>query len=69
MLACFAQAGLNLLKLESRPIASKPFEYMFLADYTGNLLDSTVREVTNSVIEGTQEFTLLGNYRGKEMEE
>ncbi len=69
LLACFAQAGLNLLKLESRPIASKPFEYMFLADYTGNLLDTTVREVTDSVIEGTQEFTLLGNYRAKETEE
>ena len=69
MLACFAQAGLNLLKLESRPIANKPFEYMFLADYTGNLLETFVREVTNSVIEGTQEFTWLGNYKGKEAEE
>lgn len=69
LLALFAQAGFNLLKLESRPIASKPFEYMFLADYTGNLLVPSVREVTDSVIEGTQEFTLLGNYRGKEAEE
>lgn len=69
LLACFAQAGLNLLKLESRPIANKPFEYMFLADYTGNLLETFVREVTNSVIEGTQEFTWLGNYKGKEAEE
>lgn len=69
LLACFAQEGLNLLKLESRPIASKPFEYMFLADFSGNLLDTTVREVTNSVIEGTQEFTLLGNYRAKDAEE
>lgn len=69
LLACFAQAGLNLLKLESRPIVNKPFEYMFLADYTGNLLETSVREVTNSVIEGTQEFTWLGNYKGKEAEE
>ncbi|MEE1013145.1 MAG: prephenate dehydratase domain-containing protein [Clostridia bacterium] len=69
LLACFAQAGLNLLKLESRPIVNKPFEYMFLADYTGNLLETSVREVTNSVIEGTQEFTWLGNYKGKESEE
>lgn len=69
LLACFAQAGLNLLKLESRPIANKPFEYMFLADYTGNLLDTSVREVTNSVIEGTREFTLLGNYAGRKTEE
>ncbi len=69
LLALFAQAGFNLLKLESRPIPSKPFEYMFLADYSGNLLIPSVREVTDSVIEGTQEFTLLGNYHGKEAAE
>ncbi len=68
LLACFAQAGLNLLKLESRPIANQPFEYMFLADFTGNLLEDSVRAVTDSVIEGTQEFTLLGNYKGRERE-
>lgn len=68
LLACFAQAGLNLLKLESRPLDGKPFEYMFFADYSGNLLDDTVRTVTDSVIEGTQEFTLLGNYKGKDTE-
>ncbi len=69
LLALFAQAGFNLLKLESRPIPQKPFEYMFFADYSGNLLDEATRAVTDSVIEGTQEFTLLGNYRGKEAAE
>ena len=66
LLANFARAGFNLLKLESRPILDQPFEYMFLADYTGNLLDKKAREVTDSVIEDTQEFRWLGNYRGKE---
>ena len=68
LLACFAQGGLNLLKLESRPILNKRFEYMFFADYSGNLLDSHVREVTDSVIEGTQEFKLLGNYQAGKLE-
>lgn len=63
LLASFAQGGLNLLKLESRPIPQKPFEYMFFADYTGNLNDSNVKAVTNSGIEGTMEFNLLGNYK------
>lgn len=68
LLACFAQGGLNLLKLESRPIPNKRFEYMFFVDYSGNLLDSHVREVTDSVIEGTQEFKLLGNYQAGKLE-
>lgn len=62
VLACFARGGLNLLKLESRPIPGKTFEYRFYVDYTGCLLDEQVRRVTDQVIEGTQEFQFLGNY-------
>ncbi len=65
VLACFAHGDLNLLKLESRPLDDKNFEYMFFVDYTGNLLDENVRRITNNVIEGTGEFKLLGNYRLK----
>ena len=39
---------------------------MFFVDYTGNLLDEKVRQITNNVIEGTGEFKLLGNYKIKE---
>ena len=66
VLACFAHGDLNLLKLESRPLDNKNFEYMFFVDYTGNLLDEKVRQITNNVIEGTGEFKLLGNYKIKE---
>lgn len=62
ILSSFAQGGLNLLKLESRPIPQKPFEYRFYADYTGSLLNQHIKEVTNSGIDGTVEFRLLGNY-------
>lgn len=65
VLACFAHGNLNLLKLESRPLFDRNFEYMFFVDYTGNLLDEETRRVTNNVIEGTSEFKLLGNYRLK----
>lgn len=65
VLACFAHGDLNLLKLESRPLDDKNFEYMFFVDYTGNLLDENVRRITNNVIEGTGEFKLLGNYKLK----
>lgn len=69
LLSCFARGGLNLLKLESRPIPNQRFEYMFFVDYTGNLLKAHVREVTETVMEGTQKFKLLGNYRAGTLEE
>ncbi|MBO5364728.1 MAG: prephenate dehydratase [Clostridia bacterium] len=62
VMSCFARGGLNLLKLESRPIPNQRFEYMFFVDYTGNLLDEKVRQVTDEVIAEAQEFKLLGNY-------
>lgn len=66
VLAMFAHGGLNLIKLESRPIHRRNFEYMFFVDYTGNLADADVAAITDSVIVGTQAFKLLGNYKSCE---
>ncbi len=67
VMSCFAKGGLNLLKLESRPIPDSRFEYMFFVDYTGNLMEENVREVTQSVVAETQKFELLGNYQAGEV--
>ncbi len=63
ILSSFARGGLNLLKLESRPIPDSPFEYRFFVDYTGSITDETVRSVTDTAIEETENFVILGNYR------
>ncbi len=63
ILSTFARGGLNLLKLESRPIPEKPFEYRFFADYSGNLKTQRVGMLTNNLINETRKFTLLGNYK------
>lgn len=68
VLDAFARGGLNLMKLESRPIADrtvngKPFEYRFYADYTGCLSDDEVKSITDAAVEETQDFRILGNYR------
>lgn len=68
VLDAFARGGLNLMKLESRPIADrtvngKPFEYRFYADYTGCLSNDEVRSITDAAVEETQDFRILGNYR------
>ena len=63
ILSTFARGGLNLLKLESRPIPEKPFEYRFFADYSGNLKVDRVKMLTNNLINETRKFTFLGNYK------
>lgn len=62
ILTTFAEGGLNLLKLESRPIPESPFEYSFFVDYTGSLLDEEVRMITDTAVSESESFTILGNY-------
>ena len=62
ILTTFAGGGLNLLKLESRPIPESPFEYRFFVDYTGSLLDENVRSITDTAVAESESFTILGNY-------
>lgn len=61
-LAQFTRGGLNLLKIESRPVRDKNFEYRFFIDYSGNLRNDTVLTVTKNLAAETTEFKVLGNY-------
>jgi prephenate dehydratase len=57
----FARHGLNLLKIESRPIHGKPFEYQFYVDVDAGeaaRLDDALREVRAA----TSEIRVLGLY-------
>ena len=62
VLARFALNGLNLTKIESRPIPGKAFEYDFYLDFTGNLKESHTLELLCSLSEELPRFTFLGNY-------
>ncbi|WP_300298670.1 bifunctional chorismate mutase/prephenate dehydratase [uncultured Intestinimonas sp.] len=63
LMTIFAVNGLNLLKLESRPIPGRSWEYQFFLDFTGDVaapgMDGALRELCQTA-EG---FRLLGNYR------
>ncbi len=67
VLSAFAHGGLNLLKIESRPIHERNFEYRFYVDFTGNLLDEHTRGIIKNVLGQTVEFKLLGNYKAGEL--
>ena len=66
ILTIFAVQGLNLLKLESRPIPGRGWEYLFFLDFTGDLMAPEMDGVLHELGQLAAEFRILGNYRGYE---
>jgi chorismate mutase/prephenate dehydratase len=64
VLRYFAENGINMLKIESRPIPDRPWEYFFYVDFEGNLSNNIVGLAMERIKESTEYFKLLGNYRG-----
>lgn len=62
VLSYFAQHGLNMLKIESRPMADKTWEYLFYIDFDGNLQKEEVRQAVEQIKSKSTYFKLLGNY-------
>ena len=63
VLKIFAQKNINLLKLESRPLPNKNFEYLFYLDFSGNNNDQNVSEVFNLVKDHCINYKILGCYK------
>lgn len=63
ILGHFAYNGLNLLKIQSRPILERKWEYFFFADVEGSLGDANVLIALSKVIEECSSFKILGNYK------
>lgn len=63
LMTIFAVNGLNLLKLESRPIAGRSWEYRFFVDFSGDLTGPGMDGVLLELCQTAEEFRLLGNYR------
>lgn len=58
----FARAGLNLTKMESRPIPDKNFEYDFYLDFTGNVKSPATLDLICALYDELPRFSFLGNY-------
>ena len=62
VLGRFSMTGLNLTKLESRPMANGKFDYFFYADVLGNVYDEATLDLLCALSDELDEFTFLGNF-------
>ena len=61
-LSRFAIDGLNLTKIESRPMRTGDFEYAFYLDFEGGVDKEETLELLCALSEEMPQFTFLGNY-------
>ena len=61
----FATRGIDLAKIESRPLRGRRWEYVFYLDFVGNLQERRVREAVKELRERTKFLRILGCYPHK----
>lgn len=62
VMARFNAMGINLLKLESRPLPSREFEFMFYFDIEESVYSEEFVQMINQLQEMSLEFRYLGSY-------
>lgn len=62
MLSHFIYNGLNMTKIESRPIPGRNWEYRFFVDFEGNLEQSAVKNALRGIRQEASQVRVFGNY-------
>ncbi len=62
VLSMFYALDINLLKLESRPLADRDFEFMFYFDIEASVYSEGFTELINELESGTDNFSYMGSY-------
>ena len=57
-----AQHGINLTKIESRPVKGEAGKYMFFIDILGHIDDPVINEAMSRLRESCASFEWLGSY-------
>lgn len=64
ILTIFTVHGLNLKKLESRPVPGKSWEYLFFLEFTGDLSAPGMDGVLHELSQLAADMRILGNFKG-----
>ena len=62
------QHGVNMSKLESRPITGNPWEEMFYVDVEGNVRDSNMQRAIDELQQTTRYLKVLGCYPNEDVQ-
>ena len=62
LLAIIAKAGINMTKIESRPVKNRPGDYRFFIEADCDISSEEVRKMFENIGESTLEYKLLGAY-------
>ncbi|MBE6686387.1 MAG: bifunctional chorismate mutase/prephenate dehydratase [Ruminococcaceae bacterium] len=62
MISKFSVLGVNLTKLESRPIPGRDFEFTFYVDFDASVYSEEILTLVASLEESPDFFSFLGNY-------
>lgn len=63
LLMKFSSLGLNLTKIESRPIQGTDFEFMFYFDFEGDITKKEVQSLIADLENDSDKFVFLGSYK------
>lgn len=67
-LKSLAKHKVNLMKIESRPIRERSWEYLFFIDLDGGLQQENVRAALKDLQEHTTLLKVLGSYAGEQID-
>lgn len=63
ILGCFAKEQVNLLRIESRPVPDRPWEYFIYLDTEGSISNPIIQRTLMAVQSKCLYFKFLGSYR------
>ncbi len=62
ILSLFAEEGINLTKIESRPSRQKPWDYLFYVDFEGHTEEDRVKRALDGLRKRALTWRVLGSY-------